>query len=80
MNPEKLISFFKAHPQVLLLQEMTEEGNRHIHLKGTVGSGAALVLAGLFDRPGKQQHLIVLGGKEQAAYFYNDLENLFDEA
>jgi transcription-repair coupling factor (superfamily II helicase) len=80
LNPEKLISFFKDHPQVSLLQEMLDQGSRNIHLKGTVGSGAALVLAGLFDRAGKQQHLVVLGGKEQAAYFYNDLENLFDEA
>jgi len=65
---------------VSLLQEMMEMDIRHFHLKGVVGSGTMLAVAGLFDRPGKQQHLIVLGGKEQAAFFYNDLENLFDEA
>jgi len=51
-----------------------------VHLGGLVGSGPALVLAGLFDQPGKQQHLVVLSDKEQAAYFYNDLENLFGES
>ncbi len=43
------------------------------------GSAPALFLAACFDRPGKQQHLVVIPDKEESVYFYNDLENLLDD-
>ncbi len=59
---------------------MLEGEQSAIFLKGLIGSSRALIIAGIFEHSGKQQHLVVLPDKEQAAYFYNDLENLFDEA
>ena len=44
------------------------------------GSATAIMMAAVFDQAGKQQHLAVLPDKEQAAYFYNDLEALLDDA
>ncbi len=43
------------------------------------GSSVALTVASVFEKTGKQQHFVVLPDKEQAAFFYNDLENLFGE-
>ncbi len=44
------------------------------------GSAQALYLAALFDKAGKQQHLVIIPDKEEAVYFYNDLENLLSDA
>lgn len=45
-----------------------------------VGSSVALAVTSLFDQKGKQQHVVILPNKEEAAYFYNDVENLLDES
>ena len=50
-----------------------------MQLNGLTGSSAALVIACMFDETGKQQHMVVLPDKEQAAYFYNDLESIYDD-
>lgn len=51
---------------------------RHLLVKGLLGSSASLVVASLSEHVGGQ-HLIVCPDKESAAYFYNDLENIFGE-
>ncbi|MEJ2594760.1 MAG: hypothetical protein P8100_06455 [bacterium] len=63
-----------------ILAEYLGEEQAHVQLEGLMGSAAALTLASLFSRTGKQQHLVILPEKEKAAYFYNDLENLFEES
>jgi transcription-repair coupling factor (superfamily II helicase) len=82
LKPREIIHFFKEHPSVKAFGEWLDEDNQHLFLKGMIGSGAAFALSAVFDKPGRQQHLIVLPDKEQAAYLYNDLENLLgdDEA
>lgn len=49
-----------------------------VHLKGMAGSLPAVVAASLFKESGPV-HLIILPEKEEAAYFFNDLENLLGE-
>lgn len=79
MKDLSLIDIFKNHPQVGVLSHLVEKNKNRIHIRGLIGSGIALTAASVFDQTGKQQHLIVLPDKEQAAYFYNDLEGLFSE-
>ena len=52
---------------------------KRLFLKGVSGSSTALFLSALFEQPGKQQHLLIIPDKEQAVYFYNDLENLLQD-
>jgi len=47
-------------------------------LSGLAGSSKALAVAALSEKTGGQ-HLVVCTDKEAAAYFYNDLENLYAE-
>lgn len=47
-------------------------------IQGTVGSATAVITSALCELLGGQ-HLIVLRNKEAAAYFYNDLEEMFAE-
>jgi len=74
-----LVDIFEEHPQVGVLSNLIGESEKSIHIRGLIGSAAALTAAGIFNKTGKQQHLIILQDKEQAAYFYNDLEAIFNE-
>ncbi|WP_367328405.1 hypothetical protein, partial [Lentimicrobium sp.] len=49
-----------------------------MHLKGMAGSAAAVAASAVFANSGPL-HLIILPEKEEAAYFFNDLENLMGE-
>ncbi|RLD43227.1 MAG: transcription-repair coupling factor [Bacteroidetes bacterium] len=80
MKSDKLLKYYQNHPRLNELSALLEGGQSAIYLKGLIGSSRALTIAGIFEHSGKQQHLVILPDKEQAAYFYNDLENLFDEA
>ncbi len=44
-----------------------------------IGSAKAFALASVMNQKGKQQHIVILSDKEQAAYFYNDVESLLEE-
>jgi transcription-repair coupling factor (superfamily II helicase) len=67
---------FNNHPGTLNLVQQLQSPTRHIHTKGLVGSAAAIV-AGCTASAIKSGHLFILPDKEEAAYFMNDLQNLF---
>jgi transcription-repair coupling factor (superfamily II helicase) len=95
LNPSELRSLFRQDARTLEIAgsllpaqpstsfpEEKEAGKNlpknHIQLKGLIGSSKAFVASGVFEsRPGL--HLHILPDKETAAYFYNDLEQIFDE-
>ena len=79
MKAINLIEQYQNHPNIDIIAHLMTDAHKHIQLKGLMGSAVALTASTLFNRAGKQQHVIVLPEKEQAAYFYNDLESLFGE-
>ena len=56
---------------------MESKGN-HIVFSGLAGSAKAFAVEDYFRQHGGQ-HLVICATKEDAAYFYNDLESLFNE-
>ena len=74
-----LVKQFTSHPRVQELNDFLHSEKKQCYLKGMIGSSTAMVAASVFESTGKQQHIMVMPDKEQAAYFYNDLENLFEE-
>ena len=80
LKSDQLLKYYQNHPRLNELSALLKGEQSAIYLKGLIGSARALTIAGIFEHSGKQQHLVVLPDKEQAAYFYNDVENLFDEA
>ena len=52
---------------------------QEIHLKSCLGSSLSLFMAAAFQES-KGFHLLILPDKETAAYIYNDLENLLEDA
>jgi transcription-repair coupling factor (superfamily II helicase) len=80
LKPKEILEIFRKHPVFEQLNGLLTGKEGNIYLKGMVGSGPGVLLSALFDKTGRQQHLVILSDKEQAAYFYNDLENLLGDA
>ncbi|MDR0969545.1 MAG: transcription-repair coupling factor [Lentimicrobiaceae bacterium] len=77
--------FLKTHPKAFYDENVqcnktfsSLKNHEHLLLSGLSGSSKAFVLASIEAKIGGQ-HLIVCADSERAAYFYNDLEQLFDE-
>ena len=65
-------------PQQIKKSTTQQINKSQIHLKGLVGSSRAFVSAAIYDTA-PFLHFFILPDKESAAYFYNDLEQIFEE-
>ena len=79
MKAEEFIQLYSGTPLVVKLRDHLSGGQlQGVWLSGMAGSSVAAlssaVISGL-----KGTHLFILNEKEQAAYFFNDLESLFGE-
>jgi transcription-repair coupling factor (superfamily II helicase) len=71
-----LLKVYKTDSIVQTIAESVKlNEDTSIHLKGLSGSLDAVILASVYQL-NYQNHLIVLHDKEEAAYFFNDLQNL----
>ncbi len=70
-----LEKLYGQHPNTLKLYSLIDSGSRfNCHLRGLPGSSAAMLAATILINK-NSSHLFVLGDKEEAAYFHNDLES-----
>jgi len=58
-----------------VLEKLNTPPGEKIHLKGLIGSSKTILIANLFAKANKN-FTILLNDKEEAAYFYDDLNNL----
>ena len=76
MSGSLFVQQFAEHPAVGKLQKALQ-GVQVVHLLNERGSILPILLAQLqLNQPGK--HLVILENQEEAAYFFNDLENLLE--
>ncbi|MBK6964284.1 MAG: transcription-repair coupling factor [Bacteroidales bacterium] len=79
MKASQLIDHYRKSEAVAAIVALCNSNEPfRINLKGLTGSSTAVVAASVFTNAGPL-HLIVLPEKEEAAYFFNDLENLLGE-
>jgi transcription-repair coupling factor (superfamily II helicase) len=78
MKNQSFASIVKESVQYQQTQNFLGEGNAHVLWKGHVGSSIAFSAA-TFVQNNPQINLFILSDKEEAAYFFNDLENLVSE-
>lgn len=71
---QDLIGSFVQHPHLETVLDQIQKKSK-AHLKGLIGSGASLFFEAIY-RNTQQGHLVVLEDKEEAAYFFNDLQSL----
>ncbi len=79
MTQEELISKFDQHPAVQKATQFIAAGEKKIHLTNTIGSGLALIIAGVKNAVEKPV-VIVANDKEEAAYLHNDLETILGKS
>lgn len=77
LNTISIREIYQKSKQIISIAAELER-NKHALLSGTVGSASSVVTSALSELLGGQ-HLVICRDKESAAYFYNDLENLFSE-
>jgi transcription-repair coupling factor (superfamily II helicase) len=75
----KVSDFLKLYKQDSIVQTIAEaikpNESTSIKLKGLTGSVDAMICAAIYSL-NHQNHLFILHDKEEAAYFYNDLQSL----
>ncbi len=76
MTNQEFLSLFAEQHEVKLLHGALQKNNASVYSQGLTGSSAAVVL-GLAAEKANENALFVLDDKEHAAYFFNDLQNLF---
>ncbi|MBI9039610.1 MAG: transcription-repair coupling factor [Bacteroidales bacterium] len=71
--------YYESEKISKILSLLKEKKQKHFSLNGLIGSSKALVSASVFaNQP--SLNLAILPDNESAAYYYNDLENIFNES
>ena len=79
MKSEEILAFYRQDVRTDRIKDIIRNCPKaHLHLKGLIGSSGAVVGAAVFEGNPFTQ-LFILPDKESAAYFLNDLENIFEE-
>jgi transcription-repair coupling factor (superfamily II helicase) len=79
LRADEFLTIFKADGLVKTLAEgITTSKTNTVRLKGVSGSLDAILFASVFKST-KSDHLIILHDKEEASYFFNDLQNLLGQ-
>ena len=75
-NLEALLELYRDDSRISNIFELLDDGNqKELHLEGLSGSSIAFVVAGLWLKSPKQL-VIITNDQEEAAYMYNNLDNL----
>jgi transcription-repair coupling factor (superfamily II helicase) len=76
MKVSEFLKVYKNDGVIQTIAEAIKPNENHIvRLKGLSGSLDAVIAAAIYGL-GHQNHLFVMHDKEEAAYFFNDLQNL----
>lgn len=61
------------------LTKLCNSNTKHIKINGNIGSFLPIAIANIAAKFPEQHHCVILPDYESAAYFTNDLENIFEE-
>jgi len=79
VKAEEILAFYRQDTRTGQLKDIVRNSQKaRIQLKGLTGSAGAIVGAAVFEG-NPFAHIFILPDKESAAYFLNDLENIFEE-
>jgi len=75
MSIEEILQAYSQTPQLKQISELLQDDSKDLFISGLIGSQDAFVAASVFKQT-EFNHFFVLGDKEEAAYFQNNLKNL----
>lgn len=70
--------FANSQKTLSVCNHLTQNEQSHIHLKGLVGSAVSFFANGIYTKFPTNQ-VFILNDKEEAAYFFNDLERIMGD-
>ena len=74
---KNVVESYSSYPIIKeIIKQVTKDGEK-LNIKDLVGSSFALIGSAVRNSTREFNHLFILPDKEQAAYFANDLEELF---
>ena len=77
MKTGEVVALYRETEKVKQIAEKLFSGGEPVaHLKGLAGSSPALIAAALLEDHPLSFHLFIFPGREEAAYFFNDLQHL----
>ena len=77
MSKQSIVDQYQKSENISQIIKALQQDKTSLHLKDLVGSSLSFVIAETFkktDRP----YLLIFDNKEEAAYYLNDLEQLFE--
>ncbi|MCD4747207.1 MAG: DEAD/DEAH box helicase, partial [Bacteroidales bacterium] len=79
MKTKDLIELYQQDKKIrFITDQLNSQSSNQFQLKGLIGSASALLASSVFTET-PFIYLMILSDKESAAYFYNDMESLFNE-
>lgn len=79
MTTTPLLEYYKNKDTIKSIMAYHDETEQlRLHLNGLTGSAGSVVVASVFTQK-EPLYLIILTEREEAAYFFNDIENLLGE-
>src|SRR6056297_2966985 len=76
LEPVSFLKYFEGHDHLeAIIEKLAAPPGEKIHLQGLIGSYRAIMTANLHRRS-IQNKVFLLEDREEAAYFYDDLNNL----
>ncbi len=76
LETEQFLKYFEGHSGFAKVAEkITAPPGEKFHLRGIIGSSKTILLSSLFQKADKN-FIILLNDREEAAYFYDDFNNL----
>jgi transcription-repair coupling factor (superfamily II helicase) len=76
LEPVTFLKYFKGHEHLdSIVKKLNAPPGGKLHLQGLVGSAKTIQAANIFKKL-KQNMVLLLNDREEAAYFYDDLNNL----
>lgn len=76
LETNSFLKYFEGHPGFSKVKKkLLAPPGEKVHLQGLIGSAKTILLAKLFQNTGKN-FVVLLNDREEAAYFYDDLNNL----
>ncbi|MFW5778303.1 MAG: CarD family transcriptional regulator, partial [Bacteroidota bacterium] len=79
LKPAEFLNQYKQTPIIAeIIDQLRQPDHQRVGVKGLAGSAASVIVASIF-RSVLSPFVCVLSSREEAAYFFNDLENLLGE-
>ena len=78
MSKQSIVNYYQQSDSIKQIVKQLQQEKHHFQLSNLVGSSLSFVISETFKQADKP-YLLIFNDKEEAAYYFNDLEQLLGE-